>query len=174
MSTVIILDPDPEIIEAQRQAHCLLPANMGSPEARHLSLTIALQESAGKHRRQLIIKDGKLQPLGPAKGLHQGELGGGMCTGIRTHHATREYVRHVLSARKVENTPRAIWNALEHDDVLSFALARLLLYSDPAKLPTLADSDGAWRYYLRTWRPGKPHFHTWGSCHAAARKALGV
>jgi hypothetical protein len=176
MSTVIILDPDPELIESQREAHALLSKSMDTPEARVLSLAIALQESRGTMRRQLSIDpdDGKLKPIGPAKGIHQGELGGGMCTGVPRHHATRAHAAQVLAARGVKNNPRAIWNAIERDDVLSFALARLLLFSDPAKLPGLCDVDGGWRYYLRTWRPGKPHFHTWGSCHAAARKALGV
>lgn len=174
MSTVIILDPDPEVIEALRQAHALLPPVMDTEEASVLSLTIALQESRCTTRRQLIVKDGKLQPLGPAKGIHQGELGGGLCTGVPRHPATAAHAANVLAARGVANNPRAIWNALEHDDVLSFALARLLLFTDPAKIPSLCDVDGGWRYYLRTWRPGKPHFHTWGECHKAARKALGV
>lgn len=174
MSAVIILDPDPEIVEALKCAHALLPQRMDTPEARVLSLTIALQESRGTMRRQLVMRRGRLVPEGPAKGLHQGEITGGMCTGIRTHYATREHVADVLRARKVENNPRAIWDALEHDDVLSFALARLLLWSEPSKLPELGDVDGAWRYYLRAWRPGKPHLHTWAECYRVAREALGL
>jgi hypothetical protein len=174
MSTVVILDPDPAVINALRVANTLLPAWMHSSDADALSVTIALQESRCTTRRQLIVKDGKLQPLGPAKGIHQGELGGGLCAGVPSHHATAAHAASVLAARGVANNPRAIWNALEHDDVLSFALARLLLFTDPAKIPSLCDVDGAWRYYLRTWRPGKPHFHTWGECHNAALRALGL
>jgi hypothetical protein len=174
MSTVIILDPDPEVIEALRQAHALLPDRMDTPEARVLSLAIALQESRGTERRQLVMRGGRLVPEGPAKGLHQGEMTGGLCTGIRKHPATRAHVADVLRARKVENSPRAIWDALEHDDVLSFALARLLLWSEPGALPAIGDVDAAWRYYLRAWRPGKPHLHTWAECYRVAREALGL
>lgn len=173
MATVIILDPDPKVIAALREAQALLPKRMDTPQARVLSLAIALQESRGTERRQLVMRGGKLVPEGPAKGLHQGEITGGLCTGIRTHHATREHVADVLRARGVENSPRAIWDALERDDVLSFALARLLLWSEPGKLPELGDVDAAWRYYLRAWRPGRPHLHTWAECYRVAREALG-
>lgn len=33
-------------------------------------------------------------------------------------------------------------------------LARLLLYTDPARLPELGAEAGVWQLYLRTWRPG--------------------
>lgn len=48
----------------------------------------------------------------------------------------------------------AVWQAIERDDVLACALARLLLYTDPSRLPDLGDEAGAWDLYLRTWRPG--------------------
>lgn len=38
--------------------------------------------------------------------------------------------------------------------MLAAGLARLLLYTDPARLPGLGDEEGAWQLYLRTWRPG--------------------
>lgn len=171
---VIILDPDPEIIEAMRAAYCLLPARMNSPEASLQSLATALQESRCTMRRQLINRGKRLVAEGPAKGIHQAELGGGMVTGIFGHKATREHVRSVCDALGVERNPRAIWDALESNDVLSFALARLLLWSDPKPLPAIGDSDTAWAYYMRVWRPGKPHFHTWAEAYRVARKALGV
>ena len=59
----------------------------------------------------------------------------------------------------------------EWDDVLAAAFARLLLFTDPAKLPKLGDADGAWQLYLRTWRPGKPHPHTWPDLYAQALEA---
>ena len=38
-------------------------------------------------------------------------------------------------------------------DVLAAGLARLLLWTDPSRLPRLGDADGAWQLYVRTWRP---------------------
>jgi hypothetical protein len=63
---------------------------------------------------------------------------------------------------------RAIWNAIENDDVLAAGLARLLLYTDPQRLPALGDREGAWQLYLRTWRPGKPHRRTWNGYYQRA------
>ncbi len=34
--------------------------------------------------------------------------------------------------------------------------ARLLLWTDAKPLPAIGDEQGAWDYYLRNWRPGKP------------------
>jgi len=62
-----------------------------------------------------------------------------------------------------------IWGALETDDVFACGVARLLLWTDPRKLPAADDEDGAWEYYLRNWRPGKPHRDRWVKNHAAAR-----
>ncbi|MNG31598.1 hypothetical protein D3C84_1174300 [compost metagenome] len=66
----------------------------------------------------------------------------------------------------------AVYVAIEHDDVLAAALARLLLWTDPGKLPKLGDEQGAWDLYLRTWRPGKPHPETWPALYAQALEAV--
>ena len=52
--------------------------------------------------------------------------------------------------------------------VLACAAARLLLFTDPRRLPALGDADDAWRLYLRTWRPGRPHRATWPELYAQA------
>ncbi|WP_447751835.1 hypothetical protein [Pseudomonas nicosulfuronedens] len=49
-----------------------------------------------------------------------------------------------------------MWAAIEHDDILAACMARLLLFTDPARLPALGDESGAWDMYLRVWHPGKP------------------
>lgn len=61
-----------------------------------------------------------------------------------------------LSGDLLDGVPSApdVWNAIEHDDVLAAGLARLLLYTDPARLPELGKESAAWDLYLRTWRPG--------------------
>jgi hypothetical protein len=126
----------------------LLPAKMTSPQAELMLLAIGLQESELKHRRQ--------HGNGPARSLWQAEQGGGMVAGLLGFHnqGVQDLARGLCAVRGVPAQPRAVWEAIEHDDVLAAGLARLLLYTDPARLPGLDDEEGAWQLYLRTWRPG--------------------
>lgn len=126
----------------------LLPAKMTSPQAELMLLGIGLQESELKHRRQ--------HGNGPARSLWQAEQGGGMVAGLLGFHNqdVQDLARGLCAVRGVPAQPRAVWEAIEHDDVLAAGLARLLLYTDPARLPGLGDEEGAWQLYLRTWRPG--------------------
>lgn len=133
-------------------ALAMLPAEMDSAAARIQLLTTGLQESLFLHRRQLVGKPPR--PIGPAKSFWQGEQGGGMVHGVRVHLDTRDLAAQIYRARGVPANDGAIWNAIEHDDVLAAGLARLLLWSDPRPLPVVGDEDGAWALYLRTWRPG--------------------
>jgi hypothetical protein len=64
--------------------------------------------------------------------------------------------------------PRPIWCALESDDVLAAGVARLLLLTDPKRLPALGDAETAWDYYRRNWRPRKPHPKRWPENYALA------
>jgi hypothetical protein len=130
------------------EALLLLPAKMTSPQAELMLLAIGLQESELKHRRQ--------HGNGLARSLWQGEQGGGMVAGLLGFHNqdVQDLARGLCAVRGVPAQPRAVWEAIEHDDVLAAGLARLLLYTDPAKLPGLGDEEGAWQLYLRTWRPG--------------------
>lgn len=137
---------------AIRDAAQLLPPKLDSAKARVMLAAIGLQESRFEHRRQLVGSPPR--PVGPAKSYWQGEQGGGMVQGVRVHKATRDMAAEVYRARGVQADNLAIWNAIEYDDVLAAALARLLLYSDPYTLPEVGDAEGAWKLYLRTWRPG--------------------
>lgn len=155
-----------EITEAGiSPALSLLPARMDSYEARVMLLTIGQQESKFVHRRQMNN--------GPAMGFWQFERGGGV-KGVMQHDAVRTLTRKLCEARGYAFDAREIWAALEFDDVLAAGLARLLLYTDPKPLPAVHDSAGAWNYYLRTWRPGKPHPATWASYHLNSRRYLGI
>lgn len=127
-------------------ALAMLPARMNSPEAQIMLLAIGLQESQFVHRRQL--------GGGPARSFWQGERGGGMVQGVRTHEATEKHAALLYCARGVEPNNEAIWKAIEHDDVLAAGLARLLLWSDPLPLPETHEVEEALALYLRTWRPG--------------------
>ncbi len=58
--------------------------------------------------------------------------------------------------------------------MLAAAFARLLLLTDAKPLPQIGDVQGAWAYYVRNWRPGKPHPDTWPGLYKQAQAALGV
>jgi hypothetical protein len=147
----------------------LLPARMDTPPARVLLLAIGLQESGFRDRRQLIVVDGKLKPLGPAKSFWGAEKPGGMVKGVRTHPATKDLALALYRARGVRRLDSAIWNAIEHDDVLAAGLARLLIYTDPYKLPALGRSQDAWELYaVRLWRPGRPRRQDWDGNYTRA------
>lgn len=133
------------------EAYSLLPARMRSPRATLMLLAIGLQESRFLHRRQVG---------GPARGYLQFERYGGVA-GVLRHPVTKIHAIILCAARGVLAGPQQVYDAIEHDDVLAAGLARLLLYSDRAPLPALGDEAGAWAYYLRNWRPGKPHPQTW-------------
>lgn len=147
----------------------LLPAFMDSPQARVMLLAIGLQESRFEHRRQLVGSPPK--PVGPACGFWQFERGGGV-KGCMTHHASKDHLAHLCRVRNIRFDAMTIWHELQNDDVLAAGLARLLLWTDPHKLPAVNDVDGAWELYLRTWRPGKPHVRTWAAFHRAARESV--
>ncbi|WP_437884637.1 hypothetical protein [Pseudomonas sp. LRF_L74] len=166
------------------EALLLLPAKMTSAPAEVLVLAIGLQESRFEHRRQLTGSPPK--PVGPAKSFWQAEQGGGMVTGLLRYRDAniRDLAVGLCAVRGVVPSAAAVWNAIEHDDVLAAGLARLLLYTDPSKLPALGDVDGAWQLYLRTWRPGAHERGTaekraelrakWGRNYVAAMEEVSV
>ena len=136
-----------------------LPSAMDTPAARMMLFAIAQQESGMTHRRQM--------PTGPARGLWQFEAGGGV-RGVLTHKSSRFWARSALQARSISADTKTAWAALETDDVLAAIFARLLLFTDPRPLPAVHPSTGgaAWDYYIRNWRPGKPHRDRWNSSFA--------
>lgn len=144
-------------------ALALMPARMDSPQARVLMLAIGLQESRFEHRRQL--------GNGPARGFWQFEAGGGV-KGVMTHLASRDDARRIAQTRGVPWEQHAVWAALERDDVLAAGFARLLLLTDAKPLPRIGDVHDAWAYYVRNWRPGKPHPDTWPGLYKQAQAAL--
>lgn len=155
----------PDIRGAVSKAMGLLPGPMNSPEARVMLYAIGLQESRFTSRRQLVGDPPR--PVGPAKGYWQFERGGG-CRGVVEHPASRYWMHRICAARNVPFTAAGVWDAVESDDVLAAAAARLLLFTDPRKLPEVGDAAGAWNLYIRTWRPGKPHRGTWDALYAQA------
>lgn len=136
--------------DAVNESYKLLPMKMDSHFARVNQAAIGQQESGYLVRRQY--------GNGPARGYWQFEEGGGV-KGVMEHKASSELARSVCHARGVPFVRRAVWEALETDDVLAAAFCRLLMWTDSGKLPT-SEGDG-WAMYARTWRPGKPHPDKW-------------
>ena len=149
---------------AVNPALALLPAKMDTPAARVQLLAIGLQESRFQFRRQL--------GNGPARGLWQFERGGGV-RGVLTHPSSREHAYRICGLRGVEPVAAAVHPALELDDVLAGAFARLLMWTDAWRLPAVGDAQGGWEMYIRTWRPGKPHPQTWCGLYAQAVAEVG-
>lgn len=146
-----------------------LPTTMDTPIARVIMRAICLQESGGIHRVQRSRNEKGEMIAGPARGLWQFEENGGV-KGVLRHQATSLLATHLCVERRVEPNKHAVWEALEHDDVLAAGFARLLLWTDPHKLPT--DVRGAWDLYLRTWRPGMPRPEHWNDNYARALEEM--
>lgn len=153
--------------EAINPALALLPGPMDTKEARVQMLAIGMQESEFLKRCQVLPGGGR----GPAHGFWQMERGGGVL-GVLTHFASRFHAASICKARGVNPDSVAVWEALEKDDVLAAAFARLLLWTDGLRMPGINDADGAWALYARVWRPGKPHPEKWPANHAAARSQV--
>lgn len=133
----------------------LLPAKMDTRPARVILAAIGFQESGYKVR----IQYGN----GPARSYWQFEKGG--IKGVMLHAASVRLAVSVCEARGVEFNSSAIWKAMETDDVLGAAFARLLMFTDPKPLPD--NQTDAWEMYAkRLWRPGEPHPDKWPSSWA--------
>ncbi|MDO9596745.1 MAG: hypothetical protein Q7J47_03395 [Azoarcus sp.] len=140
------------------EALSLLPPRLDTPAARVTMVAIGLQESRFLYRRQL---------RGPARGFWQFERGGGVI-GVLSHPASRPLAAVLCADRQVDYTSAAVYERLEHDDVLAAGFARLLLWTDRRPIPPAGASEAAWSYYLDLWRPGKPHPQTWPGLYARA------
>lgn len=163
-----------QVIEsAVKPAYAILGSKYNTVEATLMSLAIGGQESKFQSRRQIITKNGKLVPEGPAVSFWQFEKGGGI-RGVMRHKASEALARRLCAVRGVEFTANAVFAAMQHDDVLGAGMTRLLLLTDPHKLPKIGNVDEAWACYTRIWRPGKPHIATWAKAYQNAREALGI
>ena len=156
----------PKVILASiRTAHAMLDelAGVKSDErALVLSLAIAGQESTWAHR---------LQVGGPARSYWQFEKGGGVA-GVLNHPASATRIKALCKAIDASCDIATVYEAMAWHDVLGAAMARLLLFTDPAALPAVGAVDDGWRYYLRNWRPGAPHPDVWPDCYRVAMQTV--
>ena len=120
-----------------------------------LLLAIAGQESNWTHRYQVTSAKNR---KGPARGFWQFEKNGGVA-GVMRHNWTSSKAKKLVSYLELDWNRTTLWTELETNDLLSTGFARLLLWTDPNSLPRT--SPQSWRYYIRNWRPGKPHPAKW-------------
>jgi hypothetical protein len=138
-------------------AYKVLPHRLASPGATAMLLAIGLQESRFLERRQV--------GMGPARGFWQFERGGGI-KGVMTHSLSRAPLEAALRELRYANAigrAEALYEIVEHNDVVACVFARLLLWTLPTALPKRGDTGRGWAQYLDGWRPGKPHRETWDS-----------
>lgn len=145
-----------------------LPLNWDNARARVMLVAIGLQESGFKHRYQVIDANDPSRK-GPARGFWQFERTGGV-RGLMRSQRTSGLIYRLLEDRKVPWDETLVWEALEFDDILAAAFARMLLWSDPSTLPLTTATNEAWDIYINAWRPGKPHKDKWAANHKQARK----
>lgn len=145
MALPLPIAPADALARILRPTEALLPSLPWDNRAGVVLLANAMQESDLANRVQM--------GGGPARGLWQMELGGGV-HGVMTHPASSKLAGQLLARRGVPQTERSAYLALAGDDLLACGFARLLLWTDAKPLPDLGDSDGAFAYYLRLWRPG--------------------
>jgi len=144
-----------------RPALAELPAAMRGQQAEVMLLAIGLQESRFIYRRQIN---------GPARGFWQFERAAVL--GVLNHPASEKLAKALCLQRWPADTSLYVLSFLEKDDRLACQFARLLLWTDPRPLPLIGEVMDAWQYYVRNWRPGKPHRKTWADLYAQAVKTV--
>ena len=155
------MTPETWLSVAWRPALDLLPGRFDTGQACAMILAICLQESGLRHR---------LQIHGPARGWPQFERNG--LLGVHAHPASQAMAISVCRELGYEATTDATYDAVADNDVLSCAMARLLLWTLPMALPERGEVDGSWRQYVSAWRPGKPHAQTWAGHFARAEEVV--
>lgn len=128
-----------------------LPESMQTDAAFAMLAAIGLQESRFRHR---------LQIRGPARGYWQFERIG--LVEVTTNRLTVHHLKTVCTGLNYPFEIDLLFEAIAHNDTLACCVARLMLWPDPKPLPRYEDGpEPAWGYYLKRWRPGKPHRQTW-------------
>jgi hypothetical protein len=150
------------------------PGNPNDLTVQTLILAISGQEADFQHRDQIESNRGDLV-LGPALGLWQFERGtrvsrGGV-SGVMYHSASAPYAQKMCTDLSIPFEPDTFWRKQKFDDEFACKTARLLIWTDPYKLPT--NLAAAWDLYAnRCWRPGKPHPAKWPTYWAIASNVV--
>lgn len=154
------MTPKDILVDAVEPALAMLAKQgvFSDDRARVLLMAIAGQESAWQYRQQIG---------GPAHSFWQFEYGGGV-VGVLTHRASRDKIKAVCAELGVPCDAESVYEAMVENDMLAAAMARLLLWTDPASLPAVGAVQAAWEYYERLWRPGAPHPEAWSGRYKTA------
>lgn len=104
---------------------------------------------------------------GPARGFWQFETGP-MSATAEVFRVCSPKLKFVCDECCVPFDRAHVSEALAWNDVLAAAMARLLLFTDPAPLPEVGDVQGGLALYLRKWAPGLPHPEVWPGRYGTA------
>ena len=103
-----------------------------------------------------------------ARGFWQFERGGGV-RGVLSR-GSAEWFRQLLLEADWPLSEDALHYVLAYNQSLAAVTARALLWTDPQ--PLRDEEAYAWEYYLRVWKPGRPHPATWPAFWDEAQLAL--
>jgi hypothetical protein len=143
----------------------VLGRNVGGDQAYVPMLAIALQESGLVYRRQIDNQGNPISTL--ARGWWQFEKEGGV-KGVCTHSSTSYAIETMCTVMHIPFDYDDIHEALAWNGPIAAYFARALLYTDAAPLPQIGEKQLTWDYYIRNWRPGKPHPEEWPDNYEAA------
>ena len=160
------------IVKPTHQLMADLVLMPSSPKADVLVMTIAGQESAWEHRRQIGIGQYFPQKVG-ARGYWQFEStwGGPVALNDVIQKSSLQLAA-ICAYLEIPSDELTLYEAIAWNDTLACAMARLMLWQDPKPLPEVGDKVASWDYYNRNWRPGAPHPQTWPALYDKAVAAV--
>lgn len=145
------------IRESINPALQLLPPVMDSISARIQLCATAVQESRIEVRKQI---------KGPAVSFYQFEKIG--IQDVLERATSAQHAKKICDVFDVAPEVNAIYALMQkpEGDILASAFARLNYWNDRAPLPShtapvSVREAAAWAYYIKVWRPGKPHLSSW-------------
>ena len=119
--------------------------------AENLLLAIALQES------NLMARIQGPNDTGPARSFWQFEKIGV----VDVFQRQKTALKVMCDALVLPCEPGKLHLMMAYNDMIACVIARLTLRLDPRSLGLATTEEGAWEYYIRNWRPGKPHRNRW-------------
>ena len=132
-------------------AMALLPAHLTCAESKAMLIAIAMQSSQFSFRRELMGHDRSFWALGAQTHIKV----------VAEHELTRGPIAAVCDALCYDTSVFSAYMAVEHNDILACAYARLLLSLVPGKLPSRDQPQLGWDQYLAVWRPSHPRPEPW-------------
>jgi hypothetical protein len=122
-----------------------------SARAENLLLAIALQESNLSARIQ------GPNDAGPARSFWQFEKIGV----VDVFQRQKQPLQAMCSALVLPCEPGKLHLMMAYNDAIACVIARLTLRLDHRPLAVASTPSDAWDYYVKNWRPGKPHRDRW-------------